>query len=210
MRRRLAFAEIPEHFRGLTLKQFKASVYRRPESREAVLAASRMVKVYLDHFGEMQGRGMGLYLYSETKGSGKTMMIAGIANELLRGHSVKFSTSLRILNEIKAAWDGGVGTESRLLDAMATCEILVVDDFGTERPSGWVNEKFYHIINERYVARRVTLFTSNSSLDSLDYDDRVTSRIRECTYQIAFPEESVRDYIAEGNDKELQARAMQG
>lgn len=35
------------------------------------------------------------------------------------------------------------------------------------------------------------------------FDDRITNRIKERTYQIAFPEESVRDYIAKKNQEEL-------
>ena len=40
-------------------------------------------------------------------------------------------------------------------------------------------------------------------MESLRYDERITNRIKERTYQIPFPEESVRDIIARDNMREL-------
>ncbi|WP_312448236.1 ATP-binding protein [Lacrimispora sp.] len=205
--RRLKFAELPEAFKDVKLENFNLSIYREIDSRNLIAVAAKTVKYYLDNFDEMKSQGMGLYLYSETKGSGKTRMAVGIANALLKGHQVKFAGSTTIIKEIKRTWnkkpseDGE--TESQLLDSLAAVEILIIDDFGTETPAGWINDKFYQIINDRYVGRKVTIFTSNAALDRLNYDDRITNRIKERTYQIAFPEESVRDYIAEKNNQEL-------
>ena len=84
-----------------------------------------------------------------------------------------------------------------------TVDVLIIDDFGVESPAAWINDKMYQIITRRYINKKVTIFTSNESLDSLRYDDRITNRIKERTYQIAFPEESVRDHIAERNREEM-------
>lgn len=205
--RRLQFAELPEVFKDVKLSSFNLQIYRTIESRNLIAVAAKSVKYYLDNFEAMKTDGMGLYLHSATKGSGKTRMAVGIANELLKNHQVKFAGSTTIIKEIKRTWnkkpneDGD--TESQLLDSLAAVDVLIIDDFGTETPTGWVNDKFYQIINDRYVARKVTIFTSNSALKQLEYDDRITNRINERTYQIAFPEESVRDYIAEKNNQEL-------
>lgn len=197
--RRLRFANLPPAFRDMKLKTFNAAIYRQPDSRDKINVACRIIKRYLDNFDEMEKSGMGLYLYSREKGSGKTRMAASIVNELLtRGKLVKFATSTAVLKEIKDSWNGeGEYTESRLLDQLVVTDIFVIDDFGTEKVADWINDKFYHIVNERYIRKKVTIFTSNNALDQLDYDSRITSRIRETTYQIAFPEESVRDRIAE-------------
>lgn len=204
MSRRLRFAEIPQAFRGLTLQTFRADAYREKESRRRITDACQIVKAYLDNFDEQRRDGMGLYIWSRAKGSGKTLMAAGIANELLKGHPVKFAVSAAILQEIKNSWRKDAEySESRLLDALCTVDILVIDDFGVETPAGWINDRFYQIINERYINRKVTVFTSNDPLDSLHYDDRITNRIKERTYQISFPEESVRSYIAAHKQERL-------
>ena len=79
----------------------------------------------------------------------------------------------------------------------------MIDEFGTELPKDWIGERFYSIINSRYQDKLITIFTSNLSLEALQYDDRITNRIKERTFQLPFPEESVRERIAEKNRKDL-------
>lgn len=202
MKRRLRFADIPEAFRDMRLNTFRVDVYRKPEEKKKALVACKIVKEYLEMMGEAREKGLGLYLYSVTKGSGKTRMAAGIANELMEVHGiqVKFAVSMEILAEIRRTFDKGAEyTQSQVLDALNTAEVLVIDDFGTEKVTEWVADQFYHIINNRYVNRKVTIFTSNESLKTIKYDDRITNRIKERCFQIDFPEESVREHIAEKN-----------
>ena len=209
MSRRLRFADIPEAFRGMDLKTFQMDVYRNPDSKKK--DACKIIKTYLDDFEKQKEQGMGLFIWSRTKGSGKTRIAAGIANELMKSYAVKFAVSLAILQEIKNTWRRDAEySESRLLDALSTADVLIIDDFGVERPADWINDKLYQIINERYINRKVTIFTSNESLETLQYDDRITNRIKERTYQIAFPEESVRDHIAERHREEMIQKVMGG
>lgn len=211
MSRRLRFADIPEAFRGMDLRLFRMDVYRKQESKKMVSDACKIIKTYLDDFESQKERGMGLYIWSRTKGSGKTRISAGIANELMKRYTVKFAVSLTILQEIKNTWRrDAAGNESQLLDALSTTDILIIDDFGVEAPAAWINDKMYQIINERYINQKVTIFTSNDPLDKLSYDDRITNRIKERTYQIAFPEESVRDHIAERMQEEIIEKMMAG
>lgn len=202
---RLRFANIPEMFRELELRTFRTDIYRLPESREKINLACKVVKRYLDNFSEMEESGMGLYLVSHTKGSGKTRMAAGIANELMRhGKQVKFAVSSAILKEIKSTWhEDSAYTESRLIDQLCITDILIIDDFGMENVNPWVNEKFYQIINERYIRHKVTIVTSNEKLRESRYDERIISRLKEVCYEIDFPEESVRDLIAQQKNEQM-------
>ena len=211
MSRRLRFADIPEAFRGIDLKTFRVDVYRQPDSKKKVADACRIVKAYLGDFEHQREQGMGLFIWSRAKGSGKTRIAAGIANELMKSYAVKFAVSLTILQEIKKTWRRDAEySENQLLDALCTTDILVIDDFGVERPADWISDKLYQIINERYINKRVTIFTSNESLDTIQYDDRITNRIKERTYQIAFPEESVRDHIAEQHQEDMLQKLLNG
>lgn len=207
MASRLKFACIPEAFKDCRLKQIQLSVYQKPESKSIMKASCNAIKYWLEHFDEMHDEGKGLYLYSGSKGTGKTMMAACIANELIceRNITVKFATSVQIINEIKATWGkASENTTSKLLDDLVSADVLVIDDFGTEKAKDWISEAFYSIINGRYVDKKVTIFTSNMSIDNLEYDDRITNRIKERNYVIPFPEESVREHIAQQNNEELR------
>lgn len=211
MLRRLRFADIPEAFRKMELKTFRMDVYREPDSKKKVADACRIIKAYLGDFENQREQGMGLFIWSRTKGSGKTRIAAGIANELMKNYAVKFAVSLTILQEIKNTWRRDAEySESRLLGALSTADVLIIDDFGVEAPAAWINDKLYQIINERYINKRVTIFTSNESLETLQYDDRITNRIKERAYQIAFPEESVRDHIAEQHQEDMLQKLLDG
>lgn len=207
---RLNFANIPESFKDIRLKSFDKTVYKDTKSQKTIEIATKSVLCWLDDFESFKNRGIGLYLYSKTKGSGKTRMAVSIANELMYEKScqVKFCTSLQILNEIKSSWDRqSEYTESKLLGFLSSTEVLIIDDFGTEQSDKpWISERFYQIINTRYVDKKITIFTSNKPLDALEYDDRITNRIKERTFQLPFPEESIRDVIAKKNMNELISR----
>lgn len=205
MERKLEFANIPEAFKTLDIRSFRLDVYHKEDSRKAIANTCAAIKYYLDNLEGMRKDGMGLYLYSGTKGSGKTRMAASIANEMVSTYrmQVKFAGSMQIINEIKATWDDKDRSESDLLMALSTVQVLVIDDFGTELPKDWIGERFYSIINGRYQDKLITMYTSNLSLQDLKYDDRITNRIKERTFQLPFPEESVRELIAEQNRRAL-------
>lgn len=205
----LRFANVPESFRDKRLKGFSLSTYQRPESKACMVNSCKAIKYYLDNLDNMKKSGNGLYLFSTTRGTGKTHMAACIANELIyeKHISVKFATSMQILDEIKATYGNNHGkeyAENELLDALITAEVLIVDDFGAEKVRDWANEKFYNIINGRYVAKKITIFTSNMNLNDLTYDERITNRIKERCYLIPFPEESIRDHIASQLAEEMK------
>lgn len=207
MNNRLSFADIPKVFENVRMSNFDENVYKDANSQNKIHTAIKAIKYWFDNYGIMQERGMGLYLYSETKGSGKTRIAASIANELIyeKKIQVKFATSLQILDEIKSIWNKeSEHTENKLLDFLCTSPVLIIDDFGIEQgEKTWIGEKFYRIINSRYTEKRITIFTSNVKIDLLKYDERITNRIKERTFQIPFPEKSVRDIIARRNMLEL-------
>ena len=212
---KLSFAMIPATYKDVRLKDITTNYYQQSKSKQIIKAIGYSIKMYLDNLYTNIEEGKGLYLWSETKGSGKTMLAAALANELINEHKryVKFATSLDILDEIKATYgrrnyDENESAESKLLKDLVSAEFLIIDDFGTERATDWAGEKFYQIVNKRYINKKVTFFTSNYDLKTLNYDDRITNRIRERCYIIHFPEESVREYKARLDDKKFKGGAV--
>lgn len=206
----LKFADIPEQYKDVRLSNYRLDIFEGV-ARTQIEKAYKGVVYYYEHFEEQQVNGYGLYLYSICKGSGKTRLAVSLANELIyeKGIPVKFATSIQILNEIKASWDKESDTtESRLLNHLITTPVLIIDDFGTEKAKDWITEKFYHIINGRYIDKKVTIFTSNFALTDIDYDDRITDRISEKCYKIPFPNVSVRQIMAKENQAEFMKQFM--
>lgn len=202
---RKEFADIPEAFCDVKLDNFLKSVYKSPASKEQIMAIAKGVKYWLDNLEQMKEKGIGLYFYSATKGSGKTRLAASIANELIDiyGMRIKFATSPEIIQEIRNSWDKKDISESDLMHSLKSCDILVIDDFGTEFDKQWINDKFYEIVNFRYVNNKITIYTSNYSIERLKYDDRIINRIEERSLVFHFPEESVRKHIANRHMRDM-------
>lgn len=204
---RMRFANLPSNFSKLRISSFDITAYNSPNCQNAARNAVKGINYYLNNFNVLKGQGKGLYIYSQTKGSGKTRMAVSLANELMdKGVQVKFATSLQILAEIKKSWDKNseYQSESELINQLSTTEVLIIDDFDVEQGGkAWISERFYQIINSRYMDKKVTIYTSNSGIESLGYDDRIVNRIKERSFVLPFPEESVRDKIAKENMNEL-------
>ena len=88
-----------------------------------------------------------------------------------------------------------------------TCE---AQNINSDILSGEKNEKYYEIIDGRYTSRKITIFTSNYCISRLNYDERITNRILERSLEIPFPEESVREHIAETMKQQMIAGIMGG
>lgn len=204
---RMRFANLPSNFSSLRLSSFDITAYSSPNCQNAARNAVKGINYYLNNFSVLKGQGKGLYIYSQTKGSGKTRMAVGLANELMdKGIQVKFATSLQILAEIKKSWDKNseYQSESELISQLSNTEVLIIDDFDVEQgEKAWISERFYQIINSRYMDKKVTIYTSNSGIENIGYDDRIVNRIKERSFVLPFPEESVRDRIAKDNMNEL-------
>lgn len=207
---KLQFADIPKEFESLTVESFETGCYYQSGAREKAEMVKTICRNYITEFDRIKENGKGLYLYSREKGSGKTRMAVSLANEIINRYmiSAKFTTAIRILDEIKSTWSGNRDSESRslsemqLLTEIKQVPVLVIDDIGVEKSSSWVDEKFYSILDSRLISKKITIFTSNVKIEDLKLDERIRSRIGKMALPVPFPDESVRNSLArkENND----------
>lgn len=193
------FACIPEKYSNAMFHNMSMELYIDQENRKLFQEIKEIVENYIIYFNDSKESGRGLYFYSKNYGTGKTRMLATIANELRErlGTMCKFTTSGALIQEIKNSWDkDGEYTESEIFGQMIRADVLIIDDFGMEKQKPWINEKMFYVINERYKDKKITCYSSNYALDDLEYDGRIKNRIVETCLPLKFPEESVRDTIA--------------
>lgn len=120
-----------------------------------------------------------LFLYGDT-GVGKTFLSHCIAKALLDSAYSVVYFSARELFEIFAekrfshTEEGTVST-----DAIYSCDMLVIDDLGTELTNSFVNSELFFCLNERLVNRKSTMISTNLSLQAFadTYSERIFSRI---------------------------------
>lgn len=123
-------------------------------------------------------------LFYGTVGTGKSFLSGCIANELSKkGYSVFYYSStqlFKILSDIM--FDKGDAASLGILrDDIYGCDLLIIDDLGTELTNSAVATQIFSLINERHLNRKSTIISTNLDLEQLNnrYDDRVFSRILE-------------------------------
>jgi DNA replication protein DnaC len=148
-------------FRGRTFDNFIVM----PHNRKAFEAALE----YAREFADRREKGEGLFFTGGT-GTGKSHLAAAIANNLLQELTpVVFADITRLLGGLKAAITGKSSvSEQHLIDRLCQVDLLVIDDLGKEKPSEWVEEKLYTIVNARYEDYKPIIITSNFSLDGIE------------------------------------------
>lgn len=92
-----------------------------------------------------------------------------------------FSSTPELLMEIKQSFqEGSTKSEYDIIKFYSDVHLLILDDFGTIKPTDWVLQTLYTIINHRYDYLKKTIFTSNLSLKEVAEvlgDNRITARI---------------------------------
>jgi len=92
-----------------------------------------------------------------------------------------FKNTEELFQELKASFDGDAKrTSSAILDFYQNVHLLVLDDFGASKPTDWIYQILYLIVNHRYEYLLPTIYTANHSLEEVALilqDDRITSRI---------------------------------
>lgn len=122
-----------------------------------------------------------LYLYGPT-GVGKTFLTNCIAKELIEdSSSVIYVSAIRLFEILanstfkKNSSDDGKDLADNILD----CDLLIIDDLGTEMVNSFTASALFNCINERHLRRKSVIISTNLSLAELrsTYSERVFSRI---------------------------------
>ena len=134
--------------------------------------------------------GLGLFIWSETKGNGKTSWAAKIMQGYFRAIGVTNNLRTRglyinvpeFLEDMRNNMNNPTEEHQRLVNLVKKVDMVIFDDIGTESPTKWVREQLYIIINKRYAEGLCNIFTSNMSLAQLGHEevlgDRIASRIQ--------------------------------
>lgn len=137
-------------------------------------------KNFIRHFNKEPDN---LLLLGNT-GVGKTFLANCIAKELLdRGNTVIYLTAFRLFDILEKHKFGkdedSTYVATSQFDYILTCDLLIIDDLGTELNNAFISSQLYLIINERLLRQKSTIISTNLSLENLNtnYSERVYSRI---------------------------------
>ncbi len=122
-----------------------------------------------------------LLIYGNT-GVGKTFLTNCIAKELMdTAHHVVYMTSHALFGAFEAHQFDHTerSEEATLYPYLFDCDLLIIDDLGTELSNAFTNSWLYTCLNERQLHGRSTIISTNLSLEQLRdrYSERIFSRI---------------------------------
>lgn len=157
------------------------------------------MKRYVEKFPQMLENGTGLMLYGNV-GSGKSFAASCIANALIENGTPCLMTNFqRIVNKLQNGFAG----KQEYIDSLQKFDLLVIDDFATERRTEYMTEQVTAVIDARYRSKLPLIVTTNINPRDLMGADgigeqRIYSRIMDMCVPVAFNGQDRRrsDYAA--------------
>jgi DNA replication protein DnaC len=162
----------------------------RPSDREVMESTFRYCASYAHQF---HMRSPNLIMTGGT-GLGKTHLSLAIAREAIRkGFGVVYCSVGNLVTKLESEHfgrDRGTGTADSLRD----CDLLILDDLGTEFKSSFTSAAIYNIINTRLMLQKPTIISTNLSTKEMveDYSERFASRIIGSYRRIVFVGKDIR------------------
>lgn len=191
-------------YRELDIGKFTWEAYQ-----DIALAAKlkQTVESFVYDFQQWRDEGIGLYIYSGVKGSGKTMIANAICGSVCTRYNIaaRFIKVEDLLENVKKSYGSRGRDEFSRGDFWKYYEtdLLVVDDLCVSKINDWGQGVLHDLINERYKAKRLCIFTSNYRLEELPVLPATSDRINDMCIAMHFPEEPVRARRAEERKSRL-------
>lgn len=132
-------------------------------------------------FAYQFGADSGNLLFSGGTGLGKTYLAACIADVVAdRGYSVAYESAqnlFRMLEKDRFHPDGATHAQ---VEQLYKCDLLILDDLGTELPGAFVNAAFYALLNQRIMEGKSMIISTNFKIYELAerYNPQIASRLR--------------------------------
>ena len=154
---------VPQRYLDLSWDRYPLTQIAQDPNTNSV----REVKRFCTDIRRNLAEGRGLWLMGHT-GTGKTTLGYMIAAAAARSqHSVLSFNAVALLNRIRATFNpDSRETTDEVIETLASVDLLHVEDLRVVRPTEWVLEQLYLIVNARYEGQRSIVFTSDIDSDA--------------------------------------------
>ncbi|MED9902743.1 MAG: ATP-binding protein [Lachnospiraceae bacterium] len=121
-------------------------------------------------------------LFYGAVGTGKSFLSNCIAREMLnQGYSVIYFSATGLFNLLSRYSFDAANKEMlyKTYEDLYNCDLVIIDDLGTELSNSFTNSQFFSFLNERHLRKKSVLISTNLSLEELKvlYSERIFSRL---------------------------------
>ena len=151
----------------------------------------RTCRTYANTFSS----GSGNLLFNGGTGLGKTFLSACIARSVAdKGFSVIYETATHLFNKLEQAKFNPSDETRHEAAKLSACDLLIVDDLGTEMPGQFVTAALYSLLNDRLLAGKPMIISTNLNVDEIQrrYSPQIASRLQGSFHQLIFLGEDIR------------------
>ena len=134
-------------------------------------------------------------LFSGDTGLGKTFLSACIARKIAdKGYSVVYESAVHLFEKLEKAKFSGDEIAAKESEKYTACDLLIVDDLGTEMGGQFVTTALYTLINDRILGGKPTIISTNLTKEEMDkrYSPQILSRLRGNYRRVAFVGDDIR------------------
>ena len=134
-------------------------------------------------------------LLSGNPGLGKTFLSACIARTVAdRGYSVAYETAGHLFTKMERAKFGNDEQARQETEGYTQCDLLILDDLGTEMPGQFTNVALYSLINDRLLLGKPTIISTNLTTEDIGkrYTPQIASRLRGSYRRVPFVGDDIR------------------
>jgi len=181
-----------------SFSQFRLDYYSdRPDPKIGVSPRTIMEEVlrtcrsYAVTFSQKSGN----LLFIGGTGLGKTYLSACIARTVAdRGNSVVYETAGHLFGKLEQAKFSPSEESRREAAKFTDCDLLIVDDLGTEMPGQFVTAALYSLLNDRMLEGKPMVISTNLNVDEMArrYSPQIASRLHGGFTRLTFVGEDIR------------------
>lgn len=173
--------------------------YYSGETHPAYGASPRAIMTHtLDvcrRYAESFSKGSGNLLFNGGTGLGKTLLSACIACEVAeRGYSVAYESAPHLFTKLEKNRFHPSEDSAQAVAKLEGCDLLIIDDLGTELPGQFVIASLYALINDRLLAGKATVISTNLNISEIAerYSPQIASRLQGNYLLLPFVGEDIR------------------
>lgn len=137
----------------------------------------------------------GNLLFVGGTGLGKTFLSACIARAVAdRGYSVVYESAAHLFGKLEQAKFSPSEENRREAARFTECDLLIVDDLGTEMPGQFVMAALYTLLNDRILGNLPMVISTNLNVEEISrrYSPQIASRLHGSFQRLTFVGEDIR------------------